>query len=63
MQKAEVVEAVYQQTSRTIDEKDLTIPEIKAVGSYECSVKLHPEVTGTFMVVVQKEKNVAPKKR
>jgi large subunit ribosomal protein L9 len=53
-----VVDAVYQQTSRRIDEKDLTIPEIKAVGSFECAVVLHPEVTGTFTVVVQKEKAV-----
>lgn len=55
--KAEVIEAVYQQTSRRVDAADLTVPEIKAVGSFECSVKLHPEVTGVFTVVVQKEKN------
>ena len=63
MTKQEVIDAVYQQTSRQLDSADLTIPEIKAVGSFECSVKLHPEVTGTFMVVVQREKNVQPKKR
>jgi len=53
---------VYQQTSRRIEAADLTVPEIKAVGSYECSVVLHPEVTGTFMVVVQREKGAPQKK-
>jgi large subunit ribosomal protein L9 len=58
-----VVEAVYQQTSRRIDEKDLTIPDIKAVGNFECAVVLHPEVTGTFTVVVQREKGVQAAKK
>ncbi|KAI8466226.1 MAG: plastid ribosomal protein L9 [Monoraphidium minutum] len=63
VQKSEVAEAVYQQTSRMIDEKDLTVPDIKAVGSYECTVKLHPEVNGTFQIVIQKEKAVQSKKK
>lgn len=61
--KQEVIDAVYQQTSRAVDAADLTIPEIKSVGSFECSVKLHPEVTGTFTVVIQKEKNVQQGKK
>jgi len=53
----EVVEAIYQQTGRMVPESDITIPDIKTVGTYECSAKLHPEVIGTFSVVIAKEKN------
>lgn len=48
----EVAEAIYQQTGRAIPESDITIPDIKAVGTYECAAKLHPEVIGTFSVVI-----------
>lgn len=59
----EVADAIYQQTSRVIPEADFSVPEIKSVGTYECTVVLHPEVTGTFSVVIQKEKAVAGKKK
>lgn len=59
----EVADAVYQQTGRSIADFDLSMPDIKAVGTYECSIKLHPEVTGTFNVVIQREKNTQPKKK
>jgi len=61
--KAEIVDAVYQQTGRKLDEDSLTVPEIKAVGTYEVSISLHPEVTGTFNVVIQREKNASGKKK
>jgi hypothetical protein len=35
----------------------------QVMGTYECSVKLHPEVNGTFSVVIQKEKNATAKKK
>ncbi|KIZ05982.1 50S ribosomal protein L9 [Monoraphidium neglectum] len=63
VQKQEVIDAVYQQTSRLIDEKDLTLPDIKAVGTFEAQVRLHPEVVGTFSVVIQKEKVQQGKKK
>lgn len=63
MTKQEVADAIYQQTSRKVSPSDLTIPEIKAVGSFDCSVALHPEVSGSFTVVVQKEKQVQGKKK
>ena len=37
----EVIEAIYQQTGRNIPEADVTIPDIKSVGTYECSGWLH----------------------
>lgn len=55
---AEVVEAIAQQTGRTLDKKKVELPEIKLVGAYDATVKLHPEVVGSFKVVVQREKNV-----
>lgn len=36
--------------------QDVELPEIKTTGTYDASVKLHPEVSGTFKVVVQKLK-------
>ncbi len=53
---AEVVEAIAQQTGRTLNKKDVELPEIKSIGSFDASIKLHPEVVGTFKIVVQKEK-------
>lgn len=38
--KAEVVDAIYQQTGRKVEEAELTVPEIKSVGTFECTVKL-----------------------
>ncbi|KAF8065656.1 KIN4A [Scenedesmus sp. PABB004] len=56
--KQEIVDAIYQQTGRSIADLELEVPDIKALGTYECSVRLHPEVVGTFSVLIQKEKNV-----
>ena len=39
------------------------MPDIKAIGTFECRVKLHPEVTGTFSIVIQKEKAAAGAKK
>ena len=58
----EIADAIYQQTSQQLDKSKFTIPEIKALGTYDVQVKLHPEVTGTFKVVVQREK-IDPQKR
>lgn len=51
----EVVEAIRMQTGRELDKKKMTVPEIKELGSYDCSIKLHAEVVGTFKVIVQKD--------
>ena len=50
----DVVEAVEQQTSKTLDKKAITVPEISEVGTYDVTVKLHPEVTGEFKLEVVK---------
>lgn len=51
---ADVVEAVELQTSKTLDKKAVSVPDISEVGTYEVTVKLHPEVTGTFKLAVEK---------
>lgn len=38
--KQEIVDAIYQQTGRSIADYELTIPDIKALGTYECTVKV-----------------------
>eukprot|EP00879_Flechtneria_rotunda_P008740 GHRR01009154.1.p1 GENE.GHRR01009154.1~~GHRR01009154.1.p1 ORF type:complete len:198 (+),score=77.52 GHRR01009154.1:203-796(+) len=60
--KQELVDAIYQQTGRNIADLDLTMPEIKSLGTFECSVKLHPDVIGVFNIIVQREKQQQPKK-
>ena len=51
---ADVVEAVEMQTSKSLDKKAITVPDISEVGTYDVSVKLHPEVTGEFKLEVVK---------
>ena len=48
-------EAIEKQTGKALDTKGFVVPDISKVGVYEVSVKLHPEITGTFKVDVQKE--------
>ena len=57
MTPAEIVAAIAQQTGRELDKRDVELPDIKTVGTYDARVRLHPEVFGEFKVVVQREKN------
>ena len=50
----DVVEAVQRQTNKELERTSITVPEIKTLGSYEVSVKLHPAVTATFTLLVAK---------
>ena len=54
---SEIVDAIFQQTGRQLDKKDIELPEISTLGTYPASIRLHPEVSGVFNVVVQREKN------
>ncbi len=52
----EIVTAVKQQFGFEIDKKKLQMPEpIKAFGTYEIPVKLHPQVTATLKVSVKEQ--------
>ena len=56
MTTQDIVEAIAAQTGRTLDKKMVDLPDIKKLGTYDVSVRLHPNVTGKFKVVVQKQK-------
>lgn len=50
----EISEAVKEQLDLTLDKKKMSLAEpIKALGTYEVSVKLHSKVTATLRVSVQ----------
>ena len=54
---ADVCDAIFQQTGKQLDKRAVTLPDIKTVGAYDATVKLHADVVGAFKVIVQKEKN------
>lgn len=52
----EIAEAVQEQLGHAIDKKKVQLKEaIKAPGTYEVPVKLHPQVTAALKVVVNEE--------
>ena len=51
----EIVDAIQQQTGRELNKKDITLPEISTLGTFDAEVKLHPKVVGRFKVVVKKD--------
>ncbi|MBQ7564467.1 MAG: 50S ribosomal protein L9 [Lachnospiraceae bacterium] len=54
----EISEAVKSQLSLELDKKKMVLPEpIKALGTYEVSVKLHKNVTAVLRVKVEEEKD------
>ena len=53
----EISKYIEGQTGRTLPPSDFMLPEMKTLGQYEGSVKLHPEVTGTFKIQVVKLAN------
>ncbi len=44
------------QTGRSLDKKLVELPEIATLGTYEASIRLHPEVSGVFKLVIVKDK-------
>ena len=40
----DVVDAVQKQTTKVLEKKNISMPDIKLTGSYDVSVKLHPQV-------------------
>lgn len=61
VQVSEIADAIYQQTGQKLAEADFSVPEIKAVGTYECTIRLHPEVNAAFSVVIVKDKSLTVK--
>lgn len=54
VQASEITSFIEKQTGQKLDASKLELPEIKTLGSYDASIKLHPEVVGTFKVQVTK---------
>ena len=48
-------DAIEKQTGKALDVKGFDVPDISTTGVYDVSVKLHPKVTGSFKVDVQKQ--------
>lgn len=49
----EIAEAAKKQLNLELDKKKMVLKDpIKALGTYEVAIKLHPQVTGTFTVHV-----------
>ncbi len=48
----EIAEALKEQFGITADKRKITVAEIKAFGTYQCEVKLHPAVTAEMFVRV-----------
>ncbi|BDA39388.1 50S ribosomal protein L9 [Candidatus Atelocyanobacterium thalassae] len=48
----EVVEIIQKITNQEIDRRGVTLPEISQTGSYEATIKLHPEVIATIEIQV-----------
>merc|ERR1711959_297958 len=54
---ADVVDVIRLQTGQELDKKDIELPKIDSLGTYDGSVTLHPGFVGTFKVVVIKDTN------
>ncbi|KAK3274824.1 Plastid ribosomal protein L9 [Cymbomonas tetramitiformis] len=50
---ADVVDAVKLQTNQELDKKNIEMDDIRETGTFDIRVKLHPEVTASFQLVVQ----------
>ncbi|MCS7030867.1 MAG: 50S ribosomal protein L9 [Gloeomargarita sp. SKYG116] len=52
----DVADMIRAGTGQTVDRRDITIPDIRKLGTYEAQVRLHPEVMATvrFKVVPAK---------
>lgn len=50
----DIADIIQEQMGRSIDKKDILLPEITSLGTYAAEVVLHPQVKGKFNVVVVK---------
>ncbi len=50
----DVIDAVQKQTNKVLEKRGITLPEIKTTGTFDVQVKLHPQVTAKFQLVVAK---------
>ena len=48
----DVAEVIKSSTKKEIDRRDITVPDIHSLGSYNVSIKLHPEVSAEVNIEV-----------
>ena len=48
----DVAEVIKSSTKKEIDRRDITVPDIHSLGSYNVSIKLHPEVSADINIEV-----------
>jgi len=48
----DVAAAIELATSQSVDRHSITVPEIKSLGFYQASVKIHPEITAEIEIQV-----------
>ncbi|MFN3926385.1 MAG: 50S ribosomal protein L9 [Pseudanabaenaceae cyanobacterium] len=51
----EVAQLIEAKTTFTVDHRIITLPEIKTIGTYDVTLKLHAEVTATIKLQVVPE--------
>merc|ERR1711977_635422 len=51
---SDIAETIRAQTGQDLDKKTIEVPTIDTLGTYDVSIKLHPEVTGTLKIVILK---------
>ena len=56
MTPEDVIEAIYNQIGQRLDKASLDLPAIKATGTHQAAIQLHPDVIGRFAIVVNKAK-------
>ncbi|MEN9217202.1 MAG: 50S ribosomal protein L9 [Gloeomargarita sp. HHBFW_bins_162] len=55
----DVAEMIQAGTGQVVDRREITIPEIRKLGTYEAQVRLHPEVIATVKFKVIPAKGTA----
>jgi len=48
----DVAEVIKSSTKKELDRRDITVPDIHSLGSYNVSIKLHPEVSAEVNIEV-----------
>ncbi|MDG2989909.1 50S ribosomal protein L9 [Candidatus Synechococcus calcipolaris G9] len=51
----DVADAIQAISGQTIDRREMTLPDIRKLGTYTVEAKLHPDVTATVKVLVVPE--------
>lgn len=51
----EVADLIKARTGQEVDRRDITVPDIKTIGTYDVTIKLHSEITATIKLQVLPE--------